>query len=178
MTGNRKMTGTQWPKNWPRHFIIIALFTVLSFNSGYAFALSDMQGNTKRFADMLSKDKWTVFEIWASDCPACPDAVFYMKNLKKRYGHKVEVIGVSVDGDHGDKGKAMAVAFMKKHQLTFPTLLGRTVEVDNFLYQFEEDLYGTPSVLLFNPKGELRGIEAGAIISQDVIDFIEQDEAR
>lgn len=141
-------------------------------------ALSDMQGNEKRFTDMLSKDKWTVFEVWASDCPACPDAVFYMKNLKKRYGHKVELIGISVDGDHGDKGKAMAQAFMKKHQLTFPTLLSRTVEVDNFLYGYEEDLYGTPSVLIFNPAGELRGIEVGAIISQDVIDFIEQEENR
>ena len=141
-------------------------------------ALSDMQGNEKRFTDMLSKDKWTVIEVWASDCPACPDAVFYMKNLKKRYGHKVELIGISVDGDHGDKGKAMAQAFMKKHQLTFPTLLSRTVEVDNFLYGYEEDLYGTPSVLIFNPAGELRGIEVGAIISQDVIDFIEQEENR
>lgn len=158
--------------------LALSLLGGLLLTGSQAHALSDMQGNTKRLADMLSKDKWTVFEIWASDCPACPDAVFYMKNLKKRYSHKVELIGVSVDGDHGDKGKAMAAAFMKKHQLTFPTLLGRTVEVDNFLYGFEEDLYGTPSVLLFNPKGELRGIEVGAIISQDVIDFIEQDEAK
>lgn len=163
---------------YTRIYATLLLLTGLLFTSGPAFALSDMEGNSKRFTDMMSKDKWTVFEIWASDCPACPDAVFYMKNLKKRYGHKVELIGVSVDGDHGDKGKAMAAAFMKKHQLTFPTLLGRTVEVDNFLYRFEEDLYGTPSVLLFNPKGELRGIEVGAIISQDVIDFIEQDEAK
>jgi len=161
-----------------RTLSIFTFLTTLLLSHTPAFALSDMQGNTKRLSDMLSKDKWTVFEIWASDCPACPDAVFYMKNLKKRYSHKVELIGVSVDGDHGDKGKAMAAAFMKKHQLTFPTLLGRTVEVDNFLYSFEEDLYGTPSVLLFNPKGELRGIEVGAIISQDVIDFIEQDEAK
>ncbi|MEZ5534079.1 MAG: TlpA disulfide reductase family protein [Thiolinea sp.] len=146
--------------------------------TGNVFALTDMQGNEKRFTDMLSKDKWTVFEVWASDCPACPDAVFYMKNLKKRYSHKVELIGVSIDGDHGDKGKAMAQAFMNKHQLTFPTLLGRTVEVDNFLYNYGEDLFGTPSVLIFNPAGELRGIEVGAIISQDVIDFIEKEESR
>lgn len=163
--------------NKVRHSVTL-LTACLLLLSAEAFALSDMQGNEKRFADMLSKDKWTVFEIWASDCPACPDAVFYMKNLKKRYGHKVELIGVSVDGDHGRQGKAMAQAFMKKHQLTFPTLLSRTVEVDNFLYNYEEDLYGTPSVLIFNPAGELRGIEVGAIISQDVIDFIEQEEGR
>nr|CAA6817318.1 MAG: Thiol-disulfide isomerase or thioredoxin [uncultured Thiotrichaceae bacterium] len=159
---------------------IIALLTglLLFATAGSAMAITDMNGNNKQLQNMIGNGKWTVFEIWASDCPACPDAVFYMKNLKKRYGHKVELIGVSVDGDHGDKGKAMATAFMKKHQITFPTLLGRTVEVDNFLYGFEEDLYGTPSLLLFNPKGELRGIEVGAIISQDVIDFIEQDEAK
>lgn len=161
-----------------RTLAIFVLFLGFLFSQQAAFALSDMQGNQKRFADMLSKDKWTVFEVWASDCPACPDAVFYMKNLKKRYSHKVKLIGVSVDGDHGAAGKSMAAAFMKKHQLTFPTLLSRTVEVDNFLYGFEEDLYGTPSVLIFNPKGELRGIEVGAIISQDVINFIEQEEAK
>lgn len=159
-------------------FATLALLIGFFFSQSAAWALSDMQGNNQRFVDLLSKDKWTVFEIWASDCPACPDAVFYMKNLKKRYSHKVKLIGVSVDGDHGAAGKAMAAAFIKKHQLTFPTLLSRTVEVDNFLYRFEEDLYGTPSVLIFNPKGELRGIEVGAIISQDVIDFIEQDEAK
>ncbi len=142
------------------------------------FALSDMQGNEKRFTDLLSKKKWTVFEVWASDCPACPDAVFYMKNLKQRYSHKVKLIGISVDGDHGDKGKTMAEAFITRHQLTFPTLLGRTVEVDNFLYNYNEDLYGTPSLLIFDPEGALRGIEVGAIISQDVIDFIEQEESR
>lgn len=157
-----------------KHLSVISLLLA----STASFALSDMQGNEKRFTDLLSKKKWTVFEVWASDCPACPDAVFYMKNLKQRYGHKVELIGISIDGDHGDKGKAMAKAFITRHQLNFPTLLGKTVEVDNFLFNYNEDLYGTPSLLIFNPEGALRGIEAGAVISQDVIDFIEQEESR
>ena len=115
-----------------------------------------------------------MFEVWSSECPACPDAVFYMNNLKARY-KKAGLIGISVNGDYGANGRKMAQDFIKEHKITFPTLYSSSMEVDSFLQQYNETLFGTPTVLIFNPQGELRNIEVGAIISQDVIDFIEQD---
>ena len=153
--------------------LVTTLMLILSLP---AYALSDMQGNDKKFTDMIGKGKWTVFEVWSSECPACPDAVFYMNNLKKRYA-KAELIGISVDGDYGTSGRQQAQDFIKQHKIIFPNLFSSSVEVDNFLHLHNETLFGTPSVLIFNPKGQLRGIEVGAIISQDVIDFIEREES-
>ena len=136
-----------------------------------------MQGNDKNFADFIGKGRWTVFEVWSSECPACPDAVFYMNNLKRRYKN-ADLIGISVNGDYGKDGRKMAAQFIKKHEIAFPTLYSSTEEVDALLNNYYETLFGTPSVLMFNPEGELRGIEVGAIISQDVIDFIEGEEGR
>ena len=99
-----------------------------------------------------------------------------MNNLKKRY-KKADLVGISVNGDYGQEGPKMAAQFIKLHKIAFPTLYSSTEEVDAFLNEHSEALFGTPSVLFFNPKGELKNIEIGAIISQDVIDFIEQEES-
>ncbi|MEZ5448138.1 MAG: redoxin domain-containing protein [Thiolinea sp.] len=69
--------------------------------SSEALALKDLQGNEKRFEQLLGQGRWTVFEVWSSQCPACPDAVFYMNELKERGYAKAELIGISVDGDYG-----------------------------------------------------------------------------
>lgn len=156
---------------------IIRLALLISglITMGTASALTDMQGNKKHFNELLGNGKWTVLEIWSSECPACPDAVFYMNNLKARYD-KAELIGISVDGDYGADGPDMAKRFIKQHKITFPSLFSSTEEIDGFLAPLGEELFGTPSVLIFDPRGKLRGIEVGAIISQDVIDFIEREE--
>ena len=107
-----------------------ALLSLILMASMPVLALTDMQGNEKRFESLIGNGKWTVLEVWSSQCPACPDAVFYMNNLKKRY-KKADLIGISVDGDYGANGKKMANAFIKKHQLKFATLYSSTVEVDN-----------------------------------------------
>ncbi len=155
--------------------LIITLMAGLSLFSAPALALSDMQGKPQKFSDFIGKGQWTVFEVWSSQCPACPDAVFYMNNLKKRYA-KAQLIGISVDGDYGAEGPTLAKRFITQHEISFPTLYSSTAEVDEWLGQYSEVLFGTPSVLFFNPQGELSNIEVGAIISQDVIDFIEQTE--
>ena len=162
-------------KHLRRHYRHLPAGFLLLSLSLPAAALTDMQGKPKKFSDFIGKGQWTVFEVWSSQCPACPDAVFYMNNLKRRY-NKAQLIGVSVNGDYGTDGPKLAKQFIKKHKINFPNLYSSTEEVDEFLGDYSEVLFGTPSVLFFNPKGELRNIEVGAIISQDVIDFIEYEE--
>lgn len=144
-----------------------------------AQAMSDLQGKPVNLLDQVGKGKWTIFEVWASDCPHCPDGVFYMKDFKKRYP-KADLYGISLDGDSGQvNGRSLAQGFIKKHQVNFPTFLSSTLELDNFLIEHgEQALVGTPALLIYNPKGELKGVESGAIIAQDVIDFINSEQAK
>ena len=92
------------------HFFVGCLLLCLSLP---AAALTDMQGKPKKFSDFIGKGKWTVFEVWSSQCPACPDAVFYMNNLKRRY-NKAQLIGISVNGDYGAEGPKLAAQFIKQ----------------------------------------------------------------
>lgn len=137
-------------------------------------AMTDLQGQAIELLDYVGKGKWTVFEIWAADCPYCPDAIFYMKDFKHRYP-QADLYGISLDGDNGaTRGRQAAKSFIKKHHINFPTLMSDTVEIDKFLLkQGEEALVGTPALMIYNPKGQLVGVESGAIIAQDVIDFIQ-----
>jgi len=149
------------------------------FISPVTQAMSDLQGKSIELLDYVGKGKWTIFEVWASDCPYCPDGVFYMKDFKTRYS-QADLYGISLDGDSGKAaGIQNAQGFIKKHQVNFPTVLSSTVELDNFLIeQGEQALVGTPALLIYNPKGELKGVESGAIIAQDVIDFISREQAK
>lgn len=144
-----------------------------------AQAMTDLQGKPVNLLDQVGKGKWTIFEVWASDCPHCPDGVFYMKDFKKRYP-KADLYGISLDGDSGQvNGRKLAQGFIKKHQVNFPTFLSSTLELDNFLIEHgEQALVGTPALLIYNPKGELKGVESGAIVAQDVIDFIKSEQAK
>jgi thiol-disulfide isomerase/thioredoxin len=155
----------------------VGLISLLSLSSAQAF--TDLQGKTVQLSDYIGKGKWTVFEVWSSDCPYCPDGVFYMKDFKARYP-QASLYGISLDADSGQVlGRKIAQGFIKKHQINFPTLMSSTLELDNFLIkQGEQALVGTPALIIYNPKGELKGVESGAIIAQDVIDFIQSEQAK
>lgn len=142
-------------------------------------AFTDLQGKPIQLLDHAGKGKWTVFEVWSSDCPYCPDGVFYMKDFKARYP-QADLYGISLDGDSGQTtGRQLAQGFIKKHQINFPTLMSSTLELDHFLTkQGESALIGTPALIIYNPQGELKGVESGAIIAQDVIDFIQSEQAK
>ncbi|MCB1622043.1 MAG: TlpA family protein disulfide reductase [Thiothrix sp.] len=141
-----------------------------------AHALSELQHGTPfTMESRLGQGRWTVVEVWSATCPACPDAVFYMNNFKRRYP-QADTFGISVDEDEGEAGRAMAQQFAARHQLGFPSYLGSSPELDGLLYrQAGATLYGTPTVLIYDPSGKLKGMEVGAIISQDIIDFIERE---
>ena len=143
-----------------------------------AQAMTDLQGKPVELLEYVGKGKWTIFEIWASDCPYCPDAILYMRDFKHRYP-QADLYGISLDGDNGyTRGRQAAQRFIQKHRVNFPTLMSDTVELDKFLLdQGEEALIGTPALIIYNPKGELVGVESGAIIAQDVIDFIQNKQS-
>ncbi|TXH70635.1 MAG: TlpA family protein disulfide reductase [Thiothrix sp.] len=157
---------------------ILSFMGLLSLSANLQ-AFTDLQGKTVELKDYVGQGKWTVFEVWSSDCPYCPDGVFYMKDFKARYP-QANLIGISLDGDAGQiAGRQLAQGFIKKHQINFPTLLTSTLELDHFLTkQGEQALIGTPALMIYNPQGELKGVESGAIIAQDVIDFIQSEQAK
>ena len=158
------------------HFRLLWLLPALLMASNTQ-AMTDLQGKPVELKDFVGKGRWTVFEIWASDCHICPDGILYMKELESLYP-QAELLGISIDGDLGNtKGLQAAKRFIHEQNISFPTLFSNSLEMDNLLHvEASESLYGTPQVLIFNPQGKLLGVEAGAIIAQDVVDFIKREQ--
>lgn len=150
--------------------IIASLFSLMLFALS-AEALTDMDEKPVSIDGLVGKGKWSVFEIWASDCRMCRATIqntvdFEMSNPD------VDVYGISVDGL---EGKANAEKFIEEQGLSFPSLLSTPSEVDHYLYTTaKESFIGTPTFMVFDPQGKLRAVQPGAVSEEALTNFIRQ----
>jgi peroxiredoxin len=135
-----------------------------------------LDGAQRSLEDYTGKGKWTVVMIWASDCPVCNREVNqYIKFHDQHKGTDAEVIGISMDGPDNKKH---ADGFVARHKVNFPNLLPEPMAVVAHYRESTGQYYqGTPSFLVYNPKGELIGAQAGAVPTQVIEEFIARETA-
>lgn len=158
---------------------LIQLLLILGFASGNAFATdsaSQFSGSESDIGKYTGNGKWLIVMIWASDCTVCNrEAHNYVDFQKQRNGKDAQMLGLSIDGKEKTSD---AVEFVKRHQLNFPNLIGEPMDVAA-MYQERTggNWIGTPSFMVFNPKGELIGAQAGAVPVSIIESFIERESA-
>lgn len=155
-------------KQAARFFSIILGLLLVSNSWG---ALKDFNGVPHKLSDFTGKGKWTVVMFWASDCRVCNAEIGQYVRFNDAHKDKdARIVGVSLDGQ---SGLAAARKFVQRHAVTFPILVGEPMEVAQ-LYQSltNTDLVGTPSFLLYNPKGKLLAAQAGAVPTALIEKFI------
>ena len=156
---------------------IISMVSVLTMTNALANETSTkFVGNETAINDYTGKGKWLVVMIWASDCHVCnKEAHQYMAFHKQHKDKDAQVLGISIDGQEKLKD---AHDFMKRHQLNFPNLIGEPLDIAT-MYQNQTggNWVGTPSFMVFNPKGELIGAQAGAVPVSIIESFIERESA-
>lgn len=142
-------------------------------NAGFT-SLVDTEGNPIAEDGLpIGEGKWTLVMLWATSCHVCKEqkpklSVFHdeHKNID------AQVYGIALDG-HG--AIARVKNYMKDHNVSFPTFIG---EPDSVLQQYqvltENSFRGTPTYLLFDPSGELKGNNAGAITMDALVRFMER----
>ena len=132
----------------------IALYSLL----GYLFlpfsvsaeitGFQDFKGKSQVFENYLGKGKWLVVMMWASDCHICNrEAHQYVDFHMIHSDTDATVLGISLDGENH---KNEALGFIKKHS-------------------------GTPTFLIYSPKGELKAAQAGAVPTELIEDFIKKN---
>lgn len=135
---------------------------------------SKFYGNETAIKEHTGKGKWLIVMIWASDCHVCNKEAHQYTAFHKQHKDKdAQMLGLSIDG----KEKLTdAKDFMKRHQLNFPNLIGEPMDVAS-MYQEHTggNWVGTPSFMVFNPKGELIGAQAGAVPVSIIESFIERE---
>lgn len=82
--------------------------------------------------------------------------------------HNAMMLGITLDGEDREQ---QAEHFISRYELAFDNLLGEP-EVVSAYYQVVTGSrwIGTPSFLIFDPQGELRAKQAGAV----EVDIVEQ----
>lgn len=134
--------------------------------------LMNFEGDPHSLSDYQERGKWLVVMIWASDCHVCNQeahsyALFHDKHKKK----DAVVLGVSMDGL---EGKADATAFIKRHQVTFPNLIGDFEEIAQMFVDLTgENWIGTPTFLFYAPSGELMAQQVGGVPVALIENFIQ-----
>lgn len=138
-----------------------------------AIAMTDLQGQTIKLENMVGKGKWTVMKVWASDCHICRQTIHYLSDFEVSFP-EADVYGISIDGQ---EGKQAAQAFVKQNSLKFPNVLSDLNEMNAYLNQAAgESLYGTPTMLVFNPQGKLIAVQPGPVTADELTAFIKKEQ--
>lgn len=153
--------------------LIMALLAHMTLFTPAAFALSSLDGTAASFDQLAVKDKWTVVEVWASDCRACRASIHEIIDFEAS-NPDVAVRGISLDGETAE-GKAKAQKFIDEFGLTFDNLVSNPSEFDKYLYgTHKQSFIGTPTFMIYDPQGKLRAVQAGAVAAQALADFIQK----
>lgn len=154
---------------------IIALLAGLTLLTPPVSALTGMDDKPASLETLVGKGKWTVVEVWASDCRACRGSIHETINFEAA-NPDVDVVGISLDGSGG---KANAEKFIDEFGLDFTNLLSDPSEFDKYLYSTaKESFIGTPTFMVYNPAGKLLAVQAGAITEEALSAFIKRQEAQ
>ena len=144
-------------------FGVIAAFLALGAHAaGNTPTLRDLDGTPRDLEDLLGGGKWTVVMFWASDCGVCnQEAPAWSVFDSLHRARDARVVGVSMDGQ---KGLAGARAFVERHMMDFPNLIGEPAEVMRLFTDLgRQPFVGTPSFLVYGPDGQLRARQVGAL---------------
>jgi len=140
-------------------FVILLLIPSLAHSKD---ELRDFNGVANSLDNLTGKGKWSIVMFWAHDCHVCnEEAHEYVAFHEKHAAKDAEVIGISLDGTKYSK---QARSFVKRHQLNFTNLIGEPHDVAGIFEDLTgEDWVGTPTFLVYNPKGEILAQQVGAV---------------
>lgn len=151
-------------------FIIFSFLFQTSFVS--AFEVQNFDGETVSLDDKIGQGNWSLVMFWAHDCGICrSEFPLFSEFHNKR--EDVDVIGISIDGA---EKKHLAQSFLDASKPSFESYLSDLTLVGlNYHAITEEGFRGTPTYLLFTPKGELIGNMPGKLYITALEDFIERN---
>jgi len=158
---------------------VIFLLSLLSINA-YAslnISLKSIDDSEHKLSEYIGKGKWVVLNIWGTRCPPCREEMPELVRFHDEHKNKdAIVIGIAIDfPSYGYANQNEVVSFSDDYLIDFPILLSdsRITEMIGL-----GRLEGLPTTYLFNPDGDVAGMQVGAINKNILEDFIEKNTAK
>ena len=150
---------------------LLATLVCTSLQSANWTEVQTLDGKITTLSQQFEKDKWTLVMFWTTDCGICRREYPAMSDFHNQHKDTdAKVIGVSLDGySNIDEIKS----HIDEMPITFDNLVG-DVSVIAYNYQAatEEAFRGTPTFLMFNPKGQLVAHNPGPVTVEILENFI------
>jgi hypothetical protein len=125
------------------------------------------------FDQHLGKGKWLVVKIWASDCHICNhEAHHYVDYYEFGMGDRTNLVGISLDGED----QMAAREFIRRHNVSYPNFITDFATGSRWFSKISGQVFrGTPGFLIFDPSGELRAQQIGAVPVELIEQFIDSN---
>ena len=159
-------------------FFLVVMSSLLMANASYAASvLYDFSGKPASIDEFSGHGKWLVVMFWSSDCYVCnKEAHQYVDFHFAHSDEDASVLGISLDGV---KNKVLAKSFIKKHKINFPNLIGEPEAIADMFTQLTGVLWaGTPTFLIYSPKGKLMIQQIGAVPSELIEQYMESQKQK
>lgn len=165
-----------------KHRVMAALAVIMSWSSislqaaEESAVFQDFAGQPRTIESYAGNGKWLVVMVWAHDCHVCNvEAEGYAQFHQAHKDKDATLLGVSIDGL---AQKAEAEAFIKRHDLPFPNLLAEPqVAMLYYMMVTQSQFTGTPSIMVYDPEGNLVAAQAGAVPPDIIEAFIAKQTA-
>ena len=162
--------------NQTSHRIILTILFLLSLTSIKAYAsldisLKSIDGSQHKLSEYIGHGKWVVLNIWGTRCPPCREEMPELVNFHDEHQDKdAIVVGIAIDfPSYGYANRDEVLAFADDYFIDFPLLLSDASITEKIgLGRLE----GLPTTYLFDPSGNIAGMQVGGITKKIIEDFI------
>jgi len=121
-----------------------------SISSLPAFSLTDLGGKAIDEKSLLGKV--TIIEFWAEWCPPCRSTLAWLGEAQKKYGDKVQVLGIAVESEEPN-----IRAMVDSLKLAYPNAMGSPDIAMKF-----GDIVSVPTLFVFDRNGKTVRVFYGA----------------
>ncbi len=154
--------------------ILLPAFVLLLAGTAHASMLSKLDGTPASISGYAGKGQWLVVMIWGAHCTVCNAEV--EKYVDFYHAHKdkdATVLGISMDGK---QRLGEAKKFVSRHHVDFPNLIGEPEAVTQMFTNLTGATWvGTPSFMIYDPKGKLVVQQVGAPPVEQIESFIKRN---
>ena len=155
--------------------VISTLLSVTSSNvyASFDLTLKSIDDSEHKLSEYIGKGKWVVLNIWGTRCPPCREEMPELVSFHDE--HKDDdaiVIAIAIDfPSYGYANKDEVIAFAEDYLIDFPVLISDSrITEKTGLGRLE----GLPTTYLFNPGGDVVGVQVGMITKNILESFINQ----